>query len=717
MENYKINRENKTFVLDSGEEIPIPKDKVKQVLRSPAAHKSKQEATEKWKQWDERVPIGDTAHTFINNTSESVLGNLGDTAANYVVSGIKSFSPGEGQEGMGYIDRVLDHFYAMQEGRKEHLAEQSERNPTAATAGQLTGMGLELGSLYGVPATAALPIMGAGHSETSFLEPSTKLPEVAQEAALGFALDKFFGAASKVAGHRQTRRGIQNAIRDTEEANLAEISRATQATEADATRFAQETTAREAELATLPSRQQAANQQFVESGAQRVERVARTMGKTPIAIEAVGVEPFIEGFIESSSHAATKEGSRLTRFLRSIFKGDKDGKISGSALQNGMKAVDETIAKEAGPMREMLLEFKNYITQELPAKVGNYVAFEKWMPKISARILPVVENDLANVFKGSHSMYADIQGSMGRNFLTDLNKSIKLDIENIFKNHSGNFEGALREGTIAQEIQAAVEANPLYQQLLDEVLEYHHIVGKNKGYGKFEIPRQNMPSNYGDIRTQIMDYPASISEKMQTVSQKYLPDIALDVGTKSDVTSRSLSRAPTSPNVVMEPPPVNPAQTIQPNLQQVPTMPEPQGILQRLAYGLENMSEGGIGGAMQAAKDNLPTGMLAKVAGVPVGKIAAGGAALATGAGALTSPTMAGQIGRGVLQQTAIAMDQAQQRASKYPSHRGMGVLEDPMERRSLVKELEDDYNLKLEDKAIIQSKVNRGQPLIPDIK
>lgn len=712
MENYRINRENKTFVLDSGEELPIPKDKVKQVLRSPAAQQSKKEATEKWKQWSDTVPLGDVGHTALNSASESVLGNLGDTAANYVVSGIKSFTPGEGQENMGYVDRVLDHFYAMQEGRKEHLAEQSERNPTAATIGQIGGMGLELGALSGLPATAALPIMGAGHSETSFLEPSEKLPELAQEAALGYALDKFFGAASKVAGHRQTRRGIQNAIRDTEEANIAEISRATQATEADAARFAQESAAREAELATIPGRQQAANQQFVESGAQRVNRVAETLGKTPVAVEAVGVEPFIEQFIEQSAYSGSKEGGKVSNFLRNLFKG-KDGKLTGENIQRGMKAVDETLAKETGGVRDLLTEFKNYVFQELPGRLGNYYAFERWMPKIQARIIPFVENDLANVFKKNEDAFRYARAHVGDKFITDLNKSLKADIDAIFMQHAGDFENGLRSGAINKEIQAAIEANPIYQSLVDDVAMQTQFTGKMQGV-PINIPA---PEGMQAVKEAILGYPSKIADRVTTITERYLPDVGLDISRKSGITDRSLSQAPRSPQIIAEPPAVNPAQTVEPNLMTVPTMPEPQGLLQRLAYGLESMSEGGVGGAMQAAKESLPTGMLAKIAGVPVGKLAAGGAALASGVGALTSPTLAGQVGRGVLQQTAVAMNQAQQLASRYPSHRGNGVLEDPMERRSLVRELEDDYNMKLEDKAIIQSKVNRGQPLIPDIK
>lgn len=714
MENYKINREKKTFVFDDGEEVPIPKDKVRQVLRSPAAHKSKQEAIEKWQQWQDTVPLGEAGHTFVNNLSESTYGNPGDTLANYAVSGYKALSQGEGQEGLGYIDRLLDHFYAMQEGRQEHLAGQSEKSPNAALAGQVGGLGLELGTLHGVPAKAALPIMGAGHSETSFLEPTEKLPEVGREVLIGAVLDKFFGTASKVAGHRQNRRVLQDVIRQTEEGNVAEIERAALANAAEEGRFANQTAAREAELGRLPQLQQAENQAFINSSSQNVERVSQTLGKTPIATEAMGVENFIGDTIESSVHAGTKEGKKVSNFLRSIFKGDAKGKISGEGIQKGMRAVDEMIIKEGGQIGEMLNDFKNYVTQELPSKLGNYFAVEKWLPKIEGRLLPAVEKGLVDIFKSGNEVYRDIQAQLGRNFLTELNQSIKGEISNIFKNNAANFETALADGTIASEVRAAIEANPKYQALVDNLLEYQNIVGNNKSYGKFNIQRPVVAPEFQQIKGDILALPGEVSERLTGVVNKYMPDIQLDVSKKSGVTQSSLNRLPKGPNIVPQPPPVPSVNPVQANVAPVPQIPAPQGVLQRLAYGLENLSGSGI---MQGVKDNATTGLLAKMVGVPVAKMAGAAAGVVTGLSALTSPAYAATVGRSALEQTTRMMAAVEQRAAQYPSHRANGILENPQERRSLVKEIEDDENMRLEDKAIIQSKINRGQPLKQDIK
>lgn len=82
------------------------------------------------------------------------------------------------------------------------------------------------------------------------------------------------------------------------------------------------------------------------------------------------------------------------------------------------------------------------------------------------------------------------------------------------------------------------------------------------------------------------------------------------------------------------------------------------------------------------------------------------GAAGYAGMRGLTNPNVPGKL---IFQNGGVMALQAA--AEKYPSFHD-GILEDPMERRSLVKEIEDDPTMPLEDKALYQSKVNRGKPL-----
>lgn len=701
MKDFTIDRENKSFVFNDGEVIPIPKDKEKQVLRSKAGQQSKQEALEKWKQWDETVPIGGVGHTAINSASENVFGNIGDTAANYVVSGIKSLKTGEGQEGMGYVDRVLDHFYAMQEGRKEHLAGQQKENPIAATIGKGAGIGLELGSMLGVPGKFAIPAMAAGNSETSFLEPGEKSKELGKAAIEGVILDKFFGGVSKIAGHRESQRGIRNLITQAEEKNAAELTRAAGATEADKLRFTNQSAAREAEIQRLAKVQQAENQAFQQANNASVERVAKTMGKQSISNEALGVEEFINKAIDTSAHAASSEGNYASKFLRTVFKGDKGGKITGESLSRGVKALDAAILKSEGTVKQLLTDYKAFLNQSLPDRLASGYIFEKWAPKLLTGAAPL-EKKLGQMFTSSGEINQTLTQRLGKNYADNFNNAINQSINDVISGFKGNFQ-QIDPALLRQEISTAISGTPEYQKMMARVNVMFPDLTP-------QMAAQVFPE-YGVLKTSLEKYPEILAERIAKNADKYKADIANDFLTKGGVTQKALEKAPVSPNVVPQPAPVSPAQTIQPNIQPVPVMPEPQGVYGKLAQGLESMRNMGTKEVISNIKGGAPTAVLAKLGGIPLAKAAIGGAAVATGARALTSPSVSGQLLRTGLEQGARASAVIDQMAQKYPSYHD-GILENPQERRSLTKEIEDNRGISLEEKAVYQSKINRGKPL-----
>jgi hypothetical protein len=75
----------------------------------------------------------------------------------------------------------------------------------------------------------------------------------------------------------------------------------------------------------------------------------------------------------------------------------------------------------------------------------------------------------------------------------------------------------------------------------------------------------------------------------------------------------------------------------------------------------------------------------------------------------LTSPTEVGQVARMTFKQAGI--EAINSWAQRYPSYHD-GILENPQERRSLTKEIEDDPEIPIEQKALIQSQVNRGKSI-----
>ncbi len=79
------------------------------------------------------------------------------------------------------------------------------------------------------------------------------------------------------------------------------------------------------------------------------------------------------------------------------------------------------------------------------------------------------------------------------------------------------------------------------------------------------------------------------------------------------------------------------------------------------------------------------------------------------GMNALTSPTALGEAARMTFRQGGIQAIESW--AQRYPSYQN-GILQSPQDRRSLTKEIEDASDIPIEQKAVIQSKVNRGKPL-----
>ena len=102
-------------------------------------------------------------------------------------------------------------------------------------------------------------------------------------------------------------------------------------------------------------------------------------------------------------------------------------------------------------------------------------------------------------------------------------------------------------------------------------------------------------------------------------------------------------------------------------------------------------------------------GAAAKMAGLPVAKTAAGLGLATMGGDLLTRNSPVGHQARQALKQ-GILTSYMTAKAKYFPSFRD-GILDDPNDRRMFSRQIEDDPSLSLEDKAMMQTKVNRGQP------
>jgi len=703
MPDFKIDRKNQTFVYDDGEVLPIPKSQVREVLKSK--HSRGLQAIEKkhldrTKAKNMLIPEFDAASKSFKG---SLLGNLGQQGADYVRAGIGAFTPGEGQEELSIVDRVVDNFNAYQDAYKSHLGEESEEYPISSGIGKGLGIAGEIAATGKLPATVQMPLMGAAHSETSFLDAGQKAKEVGKDALQGFVLDKFFGAISKTAAARGERKAAQGKIDSIKQANVAETQAAEQATQADATRFTTEKAAMDAEMAALPGRQAAENQAFQASTAQRVDKLAKAVGKTPINTSVLGVEEFVEDTVGRSALAGSAEGNWASRFMKSIFKGDKQGKISGESLKKGFTALDEAIVAQEGPIKQMLIDYRTNLIENLPSKMTNSYIVEKWGDKFYKNLTGDVGRSLELATMASPDINNHLVKKLGKNYFQTLDGSVKGSIREILEKHKGNFFEALESGVIQQEVETALANNPMYLKMRDTIDNMYAVSNLDKATARHVFPE------YNALERTFTEYPQRIIDKMNTAVKRDLPKIQYDQYLKASEIEHAVSPIPRQPNVLPQPAPVAQAQTTSPNLQPVPEMPQGQGLYGRLAQGLEAVQSTKFGDVIKGAKQVGAAGAVGQIAGAPVYKTAA---TLASGAKLADFATRPGAIPESIRQMVKQGSVQAlEQLAQQYPSYHD-GVLDNPLDRRSLTKQIEDTQDMPIELKAVYQSKVNRGIPL-----
>lgn len=679
MPDFKIDRKNKTFVFDDGEVLPIPEKDQREVLRTATGNKAKKERKEELKK---RKEFGGSFNAFNEKFKNSMLGNLGGQAYDYISSGVSALTPKEGQEDLNYVDRIIDTFYGKLDAEKENLQELGQEYPVASTLGTGAGIAGEVAALGTLPAVAQMPIVGAAHSNTSFLEPWEKAKELGKDVATGYALDKFFNSLSKVAGARGEQRAAKGAIADAEAANAAE-----------AARFAEQTAAREANIANMPRMQQAENAAWAESTAGRVDKTAKAMGSTPVDAGILGVEEFVENNIGRSAHAASAEGNRVAKFLQSVFKPDKAGKISPSTISNGMKSLDQAIISADGASKQLLTEFRDGLIKTLPESYANSYVYEKWANKLLNGALKGTEGAIEKQMANSPKIFEFFSKKLGKKFPGEFDKSISNSVESILSKHKNNLYSALESGQIQLEIRDAVLNNPIYKKVKNQYELLMNSSERGLSYQHY--------NELKELKSYIESLPETIFERASKIIDKDIVAIKSDYLTKTGNIGRNTSKLNPVPAPLPEPPPVSPI-----NITQVPTMPEPTNLYQRIGRGLENLN---FGQTMRGMRRNAPAGALAGMAGIPVAKAAAAGLGLSKGAEILTRPGAIPNAVRATFKQGGI--EAIESWAQKYPSYNN-GVLENPMERRSLTKEIENDQDMPIEVKAMMQSKVNRGKPL-----
>lgn len=477
-------------------------------------------------------------------------------------------------------------------------------------------------------------------------------------------------------------------------------------------------------LKKMPELQKKAQLEHGENVVRNMKELEKSFPKNSlISSEELGVSEYIDNQINKSGLAGSAEGSKASRILKSIFPESEI--VGGRELSKRYKALEDAIQRSSPEIQEVLSGFKKEMGKRLPEIMENSITFSKIMPSLKK----TAETDLKSV----------------------LSKVPNLDKATISASNA-SLSSALREFTPA-EFARRLKSGQLGRDLAEKVLKLENFIpgldassiqrmmshkGEWASTNKFLLDQARQKQAFAitnlaeKLDNRLAQYELKAAASSQDVSKKFAKDLRATYGLSKPVEPPSSPSAPPpvdypippspipAPAPIQVPPPISPPtipnmppkpsmipEPIAPTAKQFTPIPEPvlspaSGLGERAGDFMEKNLLGG---------NTLANNPLTKLAGLKyiLGKGAIPAEAAYLGLKGLSSPTVAGEVARSTFKQGGIqAIDSW---ARKYPSYRN-GVLESPQERRSLTKEVEDDFEIPIEQKAIIQSKINRGKPL-----
>lgn len=742
----RLNKENRTLELDSGKVLPIGKAEQRDLFPENERALDIARRTEKLEGQVKKAPFGEFLHQF---------GQSG------VLSAPKDW--------LDYFTKTGEQYLNQKEAQRRVSGRISEESPITSGAATVASFVPDLMLTQGMSAAKAAPLLtGIGAGSRILREPE----EVAKEALISGAAGKFIDLGANTLNTMAARRGASRALpgqqqavreanelgqRATNEFNAAQtnefnalrqdIKRTNQARlekyqlELDARKnrmIEAENKQKAAQFASVQERKRVneefklAQKQYKEALADmpRLQREAQKEYSAQVLKNAEGIEKafpkgskistveidvpgFFDATVKNTGQVATSAEAQAKRILTSLFQSEQS--LTASELASRYKAIEEAIQKSSPEVQSILSQFKTHLGEKLPTMVADNISFSRVMPTLRKQI----ERDIDSALK----KLPEIRGFASNSVVSS---RIKNNLNNYF-NEVGpqRFVEKLRNGELREEILSKM-LHPL-DMAASEIPK-----GKVMVMGKTEASGMQVPAAFQQRHEEVMN--ALRGKIDNALARSEIKTIATDVdasrklGAKvrktygmaepvqpptrpSSPESMALSNSPGQlPPSPTPPMPQRPTMLNEPNAptpqtftpQAEPTLAPASGAAEHAADFLEKDLLGGKG---------LVNNPVTKLAGLKylLGKAAIPLEAAYLGGKALTSPTAFGEAARLTFSKGGLmAIDSW---AQKYPSYRN-GVLESPQDRRSLTKEIEDDLEIPIEQKAVIQSKINRGKPL-----
>ena len=736
----RLNPKNKTLELSTGEVINAAKSK-------HFFPENEQElALSRQRESVEKGAKGTAGEFYHQYTSKGIPGAIADWPA--------------------YLSQSGQEYATRKQAEQQTSNRISKESPYTSGAATVANVATDLALTRGMSALKAAPLLTAASSGSRLAsEPGEVLGETALAAGLGFGLDKVSSYLGKVAARRGESRslpGRQEAVRTENAAgreataqgnalqqqefnaaqqrvsneNAARLHQnqlelnANQASKSAgqaenkrlSQQFKQQQSDYDKSLKELPALQKKAQEEYSANVVRTAADIEKSFPKnSKILSSELGVEDFIDSQIRKTGIGGTADASRSIRTLRSIFP---EGEIiGGRELSSRYKALEDAIQRSTPEVQAVLNNFKQSIGRRLPSILEDSIAFGKVAPILKRTL----ENDVKSILNEINFSKSGVAGAKD-----SLTSTALANTRNVLRGNltPENFVQKIRSGELSQELANRIvtvedflgnvsskgiqgaQKSGLLQPIMDDARQKHSFFVRQltdklqKNLSKYETKAMETAKNASKKFSRDIKKTYGVAEPLPSPIAPQAPVPVANPSSNGQVSPFTglpspIGNQPTRPQLL--PAPNRPvAQNFTP--QPEPTLPAANGVAEASGDFLERNLLG-------AGTPSLVNNPITKLAGL---KYLLGGAALPVegaylAAKGLTSPTAVGQVARMTFKQGGIGAIESW--AQRYPSYNN-GILEDPQDRRSLTKEIEDDPNIPIEQKAIVQSKINRGKPV-----
>lgn len=634
---------------------------------------------------------------------KNAKGPVGEFLHQYTSQGI----PGSFNDMRAYLTQTGEEYANRKQAEQEVSQSISEESPYISAAATGANIATDFALTRGMSAMKAAPLLTLGSAGSRIItDPQEVIGEAALAAGGGKALDLVGGYFNRVASRRGASRAIpgqQAAVREanteqfnafnTAKQNVKNVNKArlqqhqgdlnsrnNQIIQSQNNQKRYDQSVKE-----MPRLQAEAQKQYSNNVINSASEIERKFPRgSKIASSELDIPGFIDTKLSKTGFAGTKEGAQVSRILKSLFPEGES--ITAKEIASRYKAIEEAIQRASPEIKNILNDFKTHIGDRLPNILSNNMSYERVVPSLQKQL----EKDIEATF---------------RKFPSGLTVKSNKDLEKLAKVNSKKYFDNLTPPQFVEKM----KNGQFRQEILDNLFSDG---GKNivNAEGKL-IGTRNLP-DYVKVLEDI--FSSRLDKQLAKAELKMIAvetDAARRLGRKVRQTTGiapPITPPPQPPMSVIPPIPPRPAlmsDPMAPIPQAMPTLPPAQGMAEMTGDLLERpilQNNGGMKGQMNN---------LMKLGGLKylLGSAALPGEAAYLGMKGLTSPTAGGAVARLTFKQGGI--EAINSWAERYPSYNN-GILEAPQDRRSLTKEIEDAEDIPIEQKAVIQSKVNRGKRL-----